>query len=353
MKVALSLSASALAILIQAIGGAAQDREAARGSTTTVVACVLREADYARTPGTPPSQLLLADQSAAPTHVVIGLREAQLAEHVGRRVEVSGTLEAARTTPIMATVEGTTPELVKSEGPPAAGITPDGAAAHEPSDALTATVQAGSVPAPESRPSDPTYRIATLPRLNVTAVRRVDGACATPPRPAQVTSARARQEDAPAPPVATPRSAAAAPQTIVARGCLVRQTPEGGTALTPQSDSRDRFALTKALVVDSQRTPGGGVPGAVPSGGGSGTVPERGTPVATTGVNGMGTLTFALAPVSGNVRELTSRVGERVEVTGTTATVTANPRNDQTAHLSAPAQLITVTSFRVIGGRCD
>jgi hypothetical protein len=352
-------------------GGFAQDRRAeATGGrdAITVVACVVREADYVRS--TAPeataaagTQLLLANaQSGAPTYSLTGIREEELTQQVGQRVEISGTVEPARTTPILTTADGNRTGSVKTEGPGAAGITPEGAAAHEPSDAVATTVQAGKVNPPANKVSDPAYQVATLPRLNASSFRRVAGTCATPPteRTASVTPAASQVT------TARPSPSPATSQTVTARGCLVRQTQDG-TALTPQSTGLDSLVLSKASMADSRPSAVvSAVPGSAPSGSGSGTVPNA---VATTGAtpDDNGSLSFRLATAPGKAGELTQHVGERVEVVGTideeprpvaeaagaSAGGREQPAAPKVAHPSAPARLITVTTFRAVGGACN
>jgi hypothetical protein len=353
------------------------------GDVITVVACIVREADHARS--TAPAAaasgetpLLLANaQSGTLTYSLTGVREQELAQHVGRRVEISGTVERPRTTPIVATADGSRSGVVNTEAPGATGITPDGAAAHEPSDALSATVQAGKVADPQRGVSDPAYRVATLPRLNVTVFRQVSGTCAgagdrdgRTASDARAAAAAPRQVPAP-PPLSQPSLTSRAAEAVIVRGCLVRRTP-GGTALTPATDRLDPLALTDASIA--------GPPSTLPNGGaaGAGAAADRGTgtlpaPVATTGTapQDAGRMTLALTVTADNQRQLSQLVGERVEVNGTLtddqAGRTAGRSNAASeegvngrlesspaaAHPSAPARTIRVTSFRPLGGACN
>jgi hypothetical protein len=358
--------------------GSAQSRaENATGDAVTVVACVVRESDYARSTTTGPTegaatQLLLANaQTGLPSHSLTGLRESELSAQLGKRIEVTGTVERARTTPVLATADGTRTGQVTSEAPGATGVTHEGAAAHEPADALSSTVRAGKVAEPSARVADPSYRAATLPRLNATAFKPVSGSCAMPtpnaaasaptsPVAAQSTSAR-------------PSSAVATLESITARGCLVRQTGNG-TALTADRDQRDPLVLANAVLVSSEASASrSGVSGSAASASGSGTVPDA------TGTSGRAavdaaTMSFALETPAAELPKLAEHVGERVEISGTLRIAEAPARAEpapaaapaartaeagrgqpapDVAHPSAPARSITVTAFRLVGGSCN
>ena len=358
------------------------------GEQITVVACVARQADYVRASGpasgsTGPQLLLTDTRSGTPKHAVMGLREAELLGHVGYRVEIRGTVERARTTAVTTTAEGTVTGSVNNGRAPAAGITPDGAAAHEPADALAATVPTGRVAEP-TRTSDPDYLVASLPGLNATSFRRVAGACPPPVDIKQgVPVERAQTTDASRPTTRTPAardiSLAQGARTgttddvIVARGCLVRQTP-GGTALTPQASPADAFVLSKASLVRPQEVAvRGAVPGVTLADAGSGTVPNT---AGTTGVApiDVATQSFRLDVSPEELQQLTEHVGDRVEVTGVLAPAspggaaarrgeegaraTPEPGRVQVApievgHVTTPVRRITVTAFRALGGACN
>ena len=231
---AAAVSVSVLSLLTGVVVPvSAQERlpASATGDVVTVTACVVRESDYARSTGpqsagAPELQLLLANaQTGMPSHSVTGVREADLSQHIGQRVEISGTVERARTTAVTSTADGARAGVITKEAPGAAGVTPEGAAAHEPADALAATVQTGKAGEPDPKSADPAYRLATLPRLNATSYKRLAGACAKPAGE-QTASARPLVTETPAGMVSQPVARAA--ESITARGCLVRQTP-GGT----------------------------------------------------------------------------------------------------------------------------
>jgi hypothetical protein len=350
----------------------AQD-SAAPERNITVTACVIREADYTRStspPATPsPSQLLLADaDSGRATYSLTGTRESELLRYVGQRVEITGTLERPRTTPVLTAVDGTRTGSVNSAAAGAAGVTPEGGAAHEPSDAVAATIRAGQVNEPAPASSDPAYQVATLPRLNAASARSVSGTCAQLPRQeVRPVVASNAQQSAPA---ATPVGVAA-PKPQMVRGCLARQTA-GGTALSPQVDPGDSLVLVSASLVSAQPAPiVSAVPGSVPAGAGSGTVPNTAGTTGTAPVDA-GKLTFALTVAAGRRAELAGHVGQRIEVVGIVDEAGGGARQHgdaveqrrgvsadgtrpglaDTAHPSAPTQRMAVSSFRALGGEC-
>jgi hypothetical protein len=277
-------------------------------------------------------------------------------------VEVAGTVEAARTTPVLTTADGTRPGVVNRDTPGAVGVTPDGSAAHEPSDALSATVPAGSVARPP-RGEEREEVVDALPALNAASYRPIDGDCAMPPSRAAAGDSRVTaQVTALPPPSQTPRAqqATAVTQPVTVRGCLARQTASG-TALSPQAGTSDALVLTKAAF--------GNAAPAVATGGGerdSGTIPR---PVGTSGAADAATLTFALHLQASQRQQLMGHVGEQVELVGIVAEEPAAgaaaeaggaviagraeaPKPDP-AHPSAPARAITVSSFRAVGGTCN
>ena len=281
-------SAIPVILLLAAPAAPAQERP----DTKTVTACVAREADYVRPrpnePARDPNQMVLTSRdSAKPAYNVTGRREQELAALVGKRVELSGVVEEPRTMPVPTGVND----------------------AHEQ---------------PEARPTattgtaDPARIIATLPRLNVTSFRVVNGSCVAP-----TPAALASQPVQPANGEAAPAAGARQSERVTARGCLVRQTSTG-TALTAQRQPNETLALTRASLAPEQ----------VPA-----DSPDAGTPAA-----------FALALSATALQDLTPRVGERVEVTGVLQTQQTPP---DTAHPSAPVRTISVDTFRLLGGSCQ
>lgn len=365
------------------LGGAslvfAQERATpAAGGPRTVTACVALEADYVRgtvadVPGTPGPALVLTDvASGRPLLNVTGVRESDLARHVGRRVEVTGAVEPPRTTPVVATVEGNVTGSVAGERPAPAGVTPEGAAAHEPSDALPGSVATRTVAEP-SRVTDPAYLLGLLPGLRASAFRPVEGPCVR----AAEGGARVRAQGAsPAqtavasPLPSPPPVRASTVERVTVRGCLVRQTA-GGTALTAQAGSTDALVLSDASYVV---TPGGGargaVPGSSPSDAGSGTVPDVAATAGQAPVDAA-TVSFQLVMTEAQRTEIAPRVGERIEITGQldqeggSAAAARSPQPAQpgpgrvqvapveVAHVSTPARRLTVASMRLVGGTCQ
>jgi hypothetical protein len=155
-------------------------------------------------------------------------------------------------------------------------------------------------------------------------------------------------------------------EQVTVVGCLARQTPDGAapTPEQPRSESTP-FVLTRARLVDpASKT---AVPGTSPSTNDTGTIAGA----------------IARAPSQANVRDrsftltggdaamLAKQVGERVEVVGIMSRVaageSASPQSAHTvtdprerrqgvpadsAHPSAPAERLTVVTFRSIGGAC-
>ncbi len=357
----------------------AQERAVPGGDgPRTVTACVALEADYVRgtvpdAPGTSGPALVLTDVSSGrPLLNVTGVRESDLARYVGRRVEVTGAVEPPRTTPVVATVDGSVTGSVAGERPAPAGVTPEGAAAHEPSDALPGTVATRAVAEP-SRVTDPAYLLGLLPGLRATAFRPVEGRCvraneggagvrAQGASPAQAAAG----SPLPSPPSVREDSMA----RVTVRGCLVRQTA-GGTALTAQAGSTDALVLSDASYIVE---PGGGargaVPGSSPSDAGSGTVPDTAATAGQAPVDAA-TVSFHLVMTEAQRTGIAPRVGERVEITGrldqegapaaaARATEPSLPGPGrvqvapvEVAHVSTPARRLTVASMRPVGGTCQ
>jgi hypothetical protein len=154
---------------------------------------------------------------------------------------------------------------------------------------------------------------------------------------------------------AAPPQATSAEQAKVV-GCLARQTPDGAapTPEQPRNDSSMPFVLTRARLVDAAS--GTAVPGTSPSTNDTGTIAGA---VARTPTPGpVRERSFTLT--GGDAAMLAKQVGQRVEVTGTISRATAasaSPKSGahtttETAHPSAPAERLTVVSFRPVGGAC-
>jgi hypothetical protein len=385
-----TLAAALLLALMGSLGAAAaaaQDQIGPSPATgrdaITVVACVTREADYARATPTEakasaqPQLLLVMPDSGTPTYSLTGVRELELAPHVGERLEITGTVEPASAVGVLITADGKKDGSITTETGGAAGVTPSGAPAHEPGDARSDTVETGIVPAAgTSGTQDPTYQAAALPRLNATAFRRMAGTCVAPAAEATASAVQpspaAEPEQRRAP---TPQLSTREPQSITAVGCLVQQTPTGSER-APQGVDGETLVLIDVSLPDARPAAGGSaVPGSSPSGSGSGTLPEAARTTGNAPVD-TGRLAFVLAAGFGETRELTQHVGRRVEIIGTVDEGTparsgnAAPRPSPSqpdpvgtsgriepapavAHPSAPTRM-TVTSFRVLaGGTCN
>jgi hypothetical protein len=375
-----AIAGAVLFIVIASFPALSQERAAdARDASRTITACVARESDYVRS-NTPAQSangaavsataLVLVDVSSGrPILNVSGLREAELSRHVGRRVEITGMVEPPRTTPVVATVQGNVTGSVSSERPPAAGVTPDGAAAHEPSDAVAGSVAARRVAEPD-RVTDPSYLIGLLPALRATEFRPVDGTCVS----VAAGGARVAAQATPAPqePAASVRRLPQLAQDpgverVTVRGCLVRQT-SSGTALTPQQGAADAALVLADATRLSDRTSEarGAVPGSGPSDADSGTLARAAGTAGQAPVDAA-TTSFQLVMSETQREELAPRVGERLEVIGDlhkgsdpqvgVAPSQPGPGRVQvapieTAHVSTPTRRLTISSFRLLGGTC-
>jgi hypothetical protein len=354
----------------------------------TVAGCIVPDADYAAATGSPPA---VGDKTAAPVHLVLttgdvseaaysltGTREPEVAQYVGRRVEITGSLEQVRVAaPAPATGGAANAGRVAGGRPPsgASGVTPAGSPAHEPGDGLSGTASTTGGAPEKAAPARPGPSSDTLPRVNVTSFRALEGECGelrasetTAPRPG---SSRPQAETPAARPAldSTPRSE----QRISAIGCLVRQT-SAGAALSAQDVAADDLVLTGATLAPTPAVRSA-VPGSSPSGSGSGTIP----PAASAAQNPpAGERSFALrVPGTEDRAALTKYVGQRIEITATvddtgagsrrTDSASASPSTGEAAagtsgraetpspaaHPSAPVQRVTVASFRPVGGSCN
>jgi hypothetical protein len=151
-------------------------------------------------------------------------------------------------------------------------------------------------------------------------------------------------------------------------GCLARQTADGA-APTPEQPRNDAmpFMLTRARLVDVART---AVPGTSQSTNDTGTI--AGSVARAPNPALVRERSFTLA--GGDATMLAKHVGQRVEIVGTVSrvaassgtaasgatasgTASASPQSGahtttDTAHPSAPAERLTVVSFRPVGGAC-
>ena len=393
------ISAAALLTVAISTAGLAQSPGASAplptsGEPIEVSGCVVREADYALATGAAPTagdpsasaqQLVVAaGGAAAPAYVVTGIRESDLARYIGRRVEITGTVEQVREAARPGQDGSST--AVPSKGrlddgiPPAGstGVTPGGSPAHEAGDAVPGTAPAAAGTAGTPATARPDASLSAMARINVASFRAVDGECDE--LRASDTTTRAQepsrsQNEAPAPKPPVPPPAAAEPITAV--GCLVRQTP-GGTALSSQTvPPGDDLVLSGAAVAPTGAANASAVPGSAPSGSGSGTVPSSSS-AARTNPAVAPDRSFSLhARSAGERAALAKLVGQRIEIVGIVEddardargrTGRAPGRTDDTAaagtsgrvetaapvsHPSAPLQRLTVSSFRALVGSCN
>jgi hypothetical protein len=157
--------------------------------------------------------------------------------------------------------------------------------------------------------------------------------------------------------------AAALPQQVTVIGCVTRNgavDPDKGTR--ELNVAPNALALTDARVVTTGRSRTSAVPGSVPAGEDSGTIPLHGSVVGRQATpNGNDTVGFAL---TGKTAGLADFVGRRVQVVATmtpappAAITSANnqPRGTtgttSSAHPSADLQTLTVMSFTTASGGC-
>lgn len=146
----------------------------------------------------------------------------------------------------------------------------------------------------------------------------------------------------------TPRTAQ--PQQITAIGCITRNgvvdVDKGVRRLNMDPDG---LALTTARVVGSGATRSSAVPGSLPEGTNSGTIPRDTIVGGRTGQPD----TVAFALTGDQVKALGAQVGRRIEVVGR---VTSNPPADApsggSAHPSTKLPTLEVLSFRAASGAC-
>ncbi len=404
---ALPLLVGSIATVASAQAAASQAARPGVGNAVTqvtVVGCVLKDDSVSLATGAGPDrgsaqtmQLTLSGAAiSAPAYSLTGIREADLAEHVGRRVELTGTVEQARiggpaaasptTVGVGATAASKAAGAASKGTPPggsATGVTPQGATAHEPGDAAPGTIATDGpntgvgAPAAGAAPGS-AAALGTLPRINVTSFRRVDGSCLriaeqTPVRPIAPATTSAVQTQASAP-VSSSGSAARATQPVTIVGCLVRQTP-AGAAHTAHGADRDPGALvlTRAALVNPRpATVASAVPGSRPSGGGTGTVETTASAARNAPIGSEEKAFVVSAPGAGLDAQLAGYIGKRVEVVGMVSDPAAKPASEtrgtsgtepgtqrsaepvpSSAHPSAPNQYVTITSVRPGAGSCQ
>jgi hypothetical protein len=390
------LSAAVLVTLALSPAGAQSPGSAATaprqsGDAVTVAGCIVRDADYAAATGSAPA---VGDKTAAAVHLVLttgdvtevaysltGTREPEVARYVGRRVEITGSLEQVRVAaPPPAAGGAANAGRVTGGRPPsgASGVTPAGSPAHEPGDGLSGTASTTGGAPERVAGARPGASSDTLPRVNVTSFRPLEGDC---------EELRASETAAPRPDSSRPQaerpavrpalgSTARSEQRITAIGCLVRQT-SAGAALSAQDVAADDLVLTGATVAPTP-TPAGrsAIPGSAPSGSGSGTIPPAAS--AAQNLPNVEERSFALRVQGTEDRAaLTKYIGQRIEITAMVDDTEAGSRRTDSAaslpatgestagtsgraetpssaaHPSAPVQRVTVASFRPVGGSCN
>ena len=391
------MSAAALLTVAISTAGLAQSpvtsSSSPGGEPVEVSGCVVREPDYVLATGAAPTagdpsaaarQLIVATGgAAAPAYVVTGIREADLARYLGRRVEITGTLEQVREAGRPGQDGRAAADASKGRLdagiPPAGsnGVTPGGSPAHEAGDAVPGTAPAPAGTAGTAATARPEASLSAMARINVATFRAVDGECdelrtSDATTRAQEPSRSRNEAPAPKPPAPSPEIA----EPITAVGCLVRQTP-GGTALSSQTvPPGDDLVLSGAALAPARAVDASAVPGSAPSGSGSGTVPSS----ASAGRTDPGPAperSFSLAARSAAERAaLAKLVGQRVEIVGTVEGDDVRGRSERApgrtgdaaaaagtsgrvetappvSHPSAPMQRMTVSSFRAVVGSCN
>jgi hypothetical protein len=330
-------------------------------STITVTGCVVAERDYAASRGLarnsadePIQQLVvIVDRGATgagddrDVYILSGREEAALAKSVGRRVEIRGVLERDATA---ALPPGSPKRLTATTTPPGdAGITPDGAAAHEPSDAAVPRRDDAD---PSQAATDRAATVSELSLLSVRSARTLDERCTVPvtarsTAPAPNVNAR----DNPSPSAANAdgraRERAEAPSPITFTGCVARYEPFDG--------SSPFLIVVGPNTQEARPVAGSAVPGSLPSGSGSGTI-------GTTGSLRTSTASPPSYRLKGDDAALAQYVGQRVAIAGTIERDSAPASSPSTgaraepppggAHPSAPSQQIVVTSVRAVDRTC-
>jgi hypothetical protein len=166
-------------------------------------------------------------------------------------------------------------------------------------------------------------------------------------------------------------SAGVSARSVTVVGCLVRQTSAGGALTAQPAERGDVLALTRVSMTPTSAAPVSAVPGSAPSGSGSGTIANPPAPASVPDTSPERSIAIDAAH-EGEIAGLAKYVGQRVEISGTVQDVssTATARADDAArrspggvgttgsaeapaHTSAPAERITMISFRPVGGTCN
>ena len=162
-------------------------------------------------------------------------------------------------------------------------------------------------------------------------------------------------------------------RSVSATGCLLQRDSKESPAVGHEQEGARGLTLTQAVIKDADgRAPGvtrrSATPGSLPSGSGTGTTDR----VATPSGNPRDPAERSFWIVGPKAPELLRALGHRVEIVGTleardvtnpgtAADAGASARRSSSAppepsgasHRSAPSQVITVVSFRLLGGDCQ
>jgi hypothetical protein len=332
-------------------------------ASVTLTGCLVEEGEFAterglaRTTGGNGAQVQLvfipdersrgtnaANATRPAAYALTGPQEQRLARNVHQTVSIDGVIEYDVTSASRAPSGAPPSRQLTPDG--AAGVTADGSAAHEPTDATGGRRPDAQSVQPDGRPAS----ISEIDRINVTAARVLGDACRVP-RDRVATSAIATSVQGSA--AAAPPRPVPAPPTITVSGCLAQRPADGDVAggLTLLSSAGDtRPPSTRSAV-----------PGSLPSGDGSGTIGTSGTAAGSP----TETSTYRL---TGDTRALGRYVGQRVEVMGATdsdegsAAVRGTNAKEparraeapapETAHPSATVRVLRVSTFKALGGVC-
>jgi len=140
------------------------------------------------------------------------------------------------------------------------------------------------------------------------------------------------------------------PQQVTAIGCITRNgdvdVDKGVRRLNMDPNG---LALTTARIVRSGTSRSSAVPGSIPEGTNSGTIPRE-TIVGRT--EAPETVAFALT--GDRVKALGEQVGRRIEIVGrVTSTQTGGEQSRGSAHPSTELPKLEVLSFRAATGACE
>ena len=143
----------------------------------------------------------------------------------------------------------------------------------------------------------------------------------------------------------------AQPQQITAIGCITRNgvvdVDKGVRRLNMDPNG---LALTTARIVGNGNNRSSAVPGSVPEGTNSGTIPRE----TIVGGRTEAPETVAFALTGDRVKALGEQVGRRIEIVGrVTSTQTGGEQSSGSAHPSTELPKLEVLSFRAATGACE